>query len=370
MAKEKLRQFDIRIYDTMYEDKKVLDIYKDVEVTSYLNIAYDLSILLINPWFDEWRYENFINVYAQSWFGNTFYRVDYLDSNRFYGDLLERRSFSKNDIKPEELISFIKNKIRYDCCYVNIFALDEYYLSPRPSYMERHYVHEILVYGYDDGTEELDVLGYDVTGKFTSFKYNYNEVVRAYIGAIENAPNYPDDAIQLIKPRYIYKRYNFKLNRFVAELRNYINSFEDDKKLFYTLAGEYDTYYGIDTFKNMCRVMKEQNGTRIDMADIHVYYEHKKNLLSKFNFIDRKYYMDEIYKDLLAEYKSVVLKANKLRISYMVKRNEADIEFGYNTYLNDLAGKYEAVIAEEESITRKILGYLEEYVCTCDGENI
>lgn len=116
--------------------------------------------------------------------------------------------------------------------------------------------------------------------------------------------------------------------------------------------------------------MKVQRDERIDMADIHVYYEHKKNLFSKFNFIDRKYYMDEVYKQLLDEYKSIVLKANKLRISYMVKRNETGIEFGYNTYLNDLADKYEAVIADEEKVTRKILSFLEEYVCTCNGENI
>lgn len=366
--KNKLQQFDMSVYDGMFLNGKTAPICIQDEITSYLNTAYNLCLMFIDPWFDEWVMENFINVYAQSWFDNSFYRVDYLDSNRYYGDFIERKSYNKNFIKPDELIDFIRRQIRYELYYVNLIALDEYYIPQRPSYMKEHFNHEILVYGYDDETKEFDVAGYDISGKFSAFRYSYDDTVKAYSSALNSIADYSQDTIQLLKPRYFYKKYRFKLRRFVNELDNYVHSAEDDRKLFFTLADNLETFYGIEAFKEMCRVMKGKSQPNINIADLHIYYEHKRNLYRKLKFIDTKYYLDEEYCLLLEKYKELVSRANKLRLGYMVKVNGMPDEEMYAGYVFGIADRYEALISDEEKITGEILEYLKRLLDGSAGE--
>lgn len=189
---------------------------------------------------------------------------------------------------------------------VNVFTVDEYYISQRPAYHSDHFIHEILIYGYCKRSKKLFVVGYDKKGVFGKLEYDFDEFVLAYTKGEENAPLYLVDSLQLIRVRNFFKPYQFKLERFNAELGKYLFSIEDDNKLFWTLSSKDEAKYGITTFQYMSKLMinYDYENPLIYKISIYIFDEHKRNILYRLNFIKKKYELEDS-KTLEADYKEM-----------------------------------------------------------------
>lgn len=113
------------------------------------HLSYYLNIILkkdLYPWF----YENYINIY---WVGNenssyiNFYDNHDDDS---YGRFMEERYYKKyNDYtNSAELIDSIIQNIDND--FYALIWIDKYYVPGVIEYNKYHFVHTVMIYGYDD----------------------------------------------------------------------------------------------------------------------------------------------------------------------------------------------------------------------------
>lgn len=345
-------------------DKVEIKIYQEKELISYLNVAYPLCFILTEPKLTGWYYENFINIYAQYWF-DTFFRIDYLDSSRIFGDILDRRSYGIQDICPEEIITFIEKWIQKGFG-VNVFVLDEYYLPQRPAYKKEHFIHEILVYGYNKAEELLSVIGYDINGDYKCFTYTYADFYAAFEEGLKRVPDYLVESLQLIKIRHFFKDYKFDLKRFNEEFKNYIYSVPDEKKLYFSLSDESKPIYGILAFDEMCNCLKEKNNKKIDLhfTNIHMYYEHKCVIYKRINKIIELYENPDntVLKQLIIDYKILVDSAHELRIRWLkqaIKEKSPITEMVYDSnFLYDMGDRFEQLIRKEKELSLLILNEL------------
>jgi hypothetical protein len=289
------------------------------DITSYLNVAYAITLIKSKPLLNGWYHENFINVYAQTWF-STFFRIDYLDSSRYFGDILDRHSYTISDLKATiNIIDFISDSI--DNGFVlNVFTLDEYYISESPSYNQNHFIHEILVNGYDHTTKELNVLGYNKAGLFTSFTYTYDEFNEAFNSAISMAPENLAEALHKIRVSHIHMEYPFNLERFLIELHNFIFSKPDDKKAYFSLANKIETAFGLDAFRKMLSTINEtiddKNEGNVNFISFHFLSEHRKGLYQRFMYIVDLFDVQDLLSDL-KEYSLIVDKYEIIRLMYL-----------------------------------------------------
>ncbi|WP_370749229.1 hypothetical protein [Eubacterium sp.] len=291
----------------------------DSPISIYPNIAYPLMIILGEPHLKEWYYEHFINIYAQCW-DEILFRVDFLDSSRYFGDVIECCAVPLSESKNLNITEYVVEAIDKGYC-VNIFTIDEYYLSNSNCYNKEHFIHETLVYGYNKEEKVFNIVGYDKQDRFCRFEYKINEVEKAFKSGVENAPYYLVDSLHKIKIRHFFTDYEFSLNNFIVELEKYLFSLSDKKKKFFSLASEDETFYGEECYKMMIKHLENyiENKTDLDITYLcyHFFYEHKKMIIERLNFVDEKYKLGKDFAALICEYNDIVKRANNVRLFFI-----------------------------------------------------
>lgn len=122
--------------------------------------------------------------------------------------------------------------------------LDEFYISKRVSYNQAHYVHSNLIYGYDNNSNIVMLLGYNEKGKYLSIDVSFDEIYNAfYFG------NYTANFISI---EYPYTTFKIKVDDILKKLKNYINSV--DISISYDfLVGKRVRQYGFSLYKQLLK---------------------------------------------------------------------------------------------------------------------
>ncbi|MCD1259363.1 hypothetical protein B5M42_011015 [Paenibacillus athensensis] len=351
---------------------KTISIHHHKEITVYPNVAYPLCFILAEPRLTGWYYEHFVNVYSQCWGGN-FFRIDFLDSSRFFGDILDRRSYTLDEMREMDIISFIKQSIK-DGFGVNVFAVDEYYLSETSSYMHKHYIHETLVYGYDDDKAKLLVVGYDRNGVYTQFTYSYEGFARAFKEGVLNAPEYLVDALQTIRLRHFFMDYEFELSNFVAELGKYLQAVPDRKKIFFSIASADTVVSGFKVYEQMLRIFEENirgnYAVQVNYNAIHFMSEHAKALKERFLYISRQYKVSEDFARLVEEYARVEKELDTVRLIFLKQALE-ESEFRDMDFVKDPLKLRELhnMITSSKANEYEILSRIYEQLIRCSSKH-
>lgn len=343
-------------------------IIQDSPITAYLNVAYPLMLILNNPHLLNWYYEHFINIYSQCW-SIDFMRIDFLDSSRFFGDILDRNSLKIEEAHNIDILDFIKENIDSGYC-LNVFTIDEYYLSASICYKNSHMIHEILIYGYDYDLGILKVVGYDKKGVFSRFYYNTKEFEEAFKAGLSNPPDYLVDALHKMRLRHFFCDYKFSLNKFLYELKKYLFLIPDQEKKYFSIASNDAVIYGKQVYDSLIVYLKEsitsENEMEINYLSIHFFYEHKKILLERFLFIERNYKLGNNFTSLILEYEENVSLSNSIRLSFLKR---ALVESGFKDrmhvknkdYLNDLFNKLTQCKNKDEEILSEVYRLLCKY---------
>ncbi|MFB9278144.1 hypothetical protein [Cohnella cellulosilytica] len=301
----------------------VLDIAMQHQVTSYLNIAYPLLFILSDPKLEHWAKERFVHMYAQCWFGN-YLRTDYTDSSRYFGDLLERISYSLSEARELAqaggAIGFVKESLERGYA-VNVFTIDLYHLPEAAEYRKEHRIHELLVYGYDDLRGRLEVIGYDRNGLFAAYSVAYASFEEALAEALAKPPDYLREALHLIRKRELRHAYRFDPAAFSGEVSKLAFSVPDRPKLFYTLADDSEAVFGMAVYdrilEQMERRLEGKPSLIVNFTTVHFIREHGKLLEERFAFVDAFCRPKGKLQSLLARYPQVAQEYEAARNGYL-----------------------------------------------------
>ena len=161
---------------------KLLPIASDIGMCSRLNYAYMLSILKAYPQAENWLMDHYYELYSVRTNAETvriglnlYDASDYSDVGEI-GVMLNESHYTQEELYGTDIISLIKQHIDNDQ-YVVAFV-DEYYLPNAQLGNYTHFLHEELIYGYNEnyfyalGMNSQRHYG-EIIHTFSDFEYAY-----------------------------------------------------------------------------------------------------------------------------------------------------------------------------------------------------
>ncbi|MDP4179622.1 MAG: amino acid adenylation domain-containing protein [Bacillota bacterium] len=310
----------------IHTDKiRKLPINMQSNVTSYLHYSYPLCIILTDEKRYPWFYQHFIQIFSTT---HTYgpLRLEYLERMNFYAEIFDvhKDLGCKELVDIPDMIEFIKKKID-DGCYV-IVNVDEYYLPQKSFYMKEHFIHQQLVYGYDDEKKKIMTAGFNNERIFTEIFYDFETFNEAYeLGKLYYKPYatwVEDRAVQILRPNNNTHNFSFQLPIFKNQLNDYITSSDNNAEIVY----DYETSenltncdpvrFGVNVHNAVIQhIEKTFTGElTINFIQFHLLYEHKKGLYDRLRYIEQEYIVDPKLGMLIDRYLKVVELANAIRL--------------------------------------------------------
>lgn len=319
----------------MYKNKE-LKIIEQNELHALGWHAISLSIILAEENFIPWFYENFINISCMKY--NDFnIEFEYYGNGIYKGkeyDILETINLDQHsNIKGNTLIQFIRKNID-DNFYINV-NLDEYYLKDSSSYQEYHFVHDSLLYGYDDEKQQIYSLILSANRRFEKVIYSYDEACSAF-SAVDHIKGEYHLSLQRIKRNF--RPYPFNLSQFINQLGNYISSTAEEIQTYHIEHSAFETdkmSYGTNVYLTIISVLENMllESEYVYLTPVfNTLWEHKQILLKRFEYVNKKYELNEKFDRLITEYKSV--------------------EYDFNIIFS-LAAKFDALFSENKLLNSK-----------------
>lgn len=338
--------------------KKKLPVSEPLTST-WLYDAYPLSVLAANgDKYLGWFMSNFIQVNANKDITNVkrhnvFLKFDgAVTNNAAYlnKQLISWTTFMNLGI---DIHNYIKRHI--DQGYYIQFQVDEYYTPNSWRYEDKHNIHDMFVYGYDDEKELYNVLCYNRQLIFEENTCPYKQ----FEAAFKN--NYLDKKENFWADRIYFYQYNendhysFNTKLVKNSLVEYLcsmNSFETLNRFYNQDLG---LVYGIDVFDKILEhlsIVKEIEATQtkrgepiLDPRIFRFLKEHKKIMMMRMEYINE--HITDV-KELIMEYKEaerIAEKSHNVAIKYMISPNTNLLDMLY-VYVEQLKKIDQIVLAK------------------------
>jgi hypothetical protein len=303
-----------------YPEDKQLKLVIQNKLTTYLHLALPLCIILDQEKYLPWFYEHYLQIYSYT--DDTGYlQVDYLEQWGSY-HFLTFQSVIGYQVMAEvpDILAFIIKMIHLGN-YV-IINLDEYYLPNKLYYKNKHFIHQYLIYGYNNRERKFLTVGFDSNQIFTSLTYNYDEIEAAFEQGKkyyqEVSPWTENSAIELIKPKEFPFEYPFDINIFTTQLESYLNAKGDlGIALCWSLPPSYiqTVKFGMDVYDDLSKHLEDllKGKLTMDYRAIHLFAQHKKGIYERLEYVGSKYQITGKFPELIKEYGLLVEKADGLR---------------------------------------------------------
>lgn len=128
--------------------KKILPVNITNHLTTEISNYIRLAVLLSDEIFFSWFIENFIVLFVdKNNFFSDYYPYGWLSARNLYDEVLRSEPFAVTD----DILSEIKKQINNEK-YVQLYC-DKYYIDGSVHYQKQHFLHELLIAGYDDDKE-------------------------------------------------------------------------------------------------------------------------------------------------------------------------------------------------------------------------
>lgn len=357
-----------------------LPLNEDPPVRGYLRHAFLFSILatddLYLPWLFGGNYTQLVFDRDPGWMPLDFYSPLGYSGSGFACPFLDAQWVGRSLIERGcgSLVPFLIESI--DDGYYARLTVDEFYLPGRVSYRRRHFLHSLLVHGYDRGPGLFLVAGYLANGEYGSSRVSFTELEEAFAVGLEplesgDCDRADDESESDAGPRrfdgvgsradlrrcmYSKRLSNVESNRVwlvrynrevrfeldfgaaLEMLEDYANSARTPSRFasiltfpnkVYTLGQPVpereDLTFGVATYGCLQRWMEEVlRGRRdFDVIPFHVLWEHKKIMVSRLEYFERKGYLDPSLA-LSARYREIEARAAHLRLLMIRCRMKQD----------------------------------------------
>lgn len=305
------------VYKINTPNIKELQIELQKNITTYLTFSLPLCAILANKENYSWLYEHFIQLYTLTDDNGKLW-VDYLEDRDFYKDIADYNIIGADKMKNEDnIIEFIVNKINSE--YYVIIFVDEYYLSNKNAYNKFHFVHQLMVYGYNNEECSLNTIAFDNNNKFNILKYTFTEFKQAY----ENGKNsYSDDqpwlkneTVEIIRPKAQNNSSLCNTKAILTNIKKYVSGKDEYSKIrpFNLEVFGDNASFNNEVLSQVEAHLKywERNEVCIDYRYIHLIYEHKVLMFDRIQYISELYNlnMEKIIKDYsVIKDESIILK--------------------------------------------------------------
>ena len=198
------------------------------DITTYLHRSLPLCAILACEDYYPWYYQHYLQIFSIK-YGNGFCRAEFLEPKNNFSEVFDETYIPFSEMESSQsIIEFITDKI--DLGYYVTVYVDEYHLPGKSSYNTSHFVHPSLIYGYDNKDKKLMAIGFDAEGIFRELTFDYYSFTRAYEDGKhyyrEFAPWAEMEAVQLLKPKRLEKKYNFIAEKFMDEIGCHLKSSE------------------------------------------------------------------------------------------------------------------------------------------------
>jgi hypothetical protein len=313
---------------------KKLKINIQRKINCFLFNAYYLCIILAYENLYPWFYENYIQLYF-----NASKPLNFSDEKEvwldFYGGwteprkILECMEYDIDYFNNVNIITFVEESINRNN-YIYTYC-DEYYIKSLNR--EDHFVHDILIFGYDSINRVLSVVGFDLNHNFIKYHIDYEEFEQAFLSGVELGKGYGHFFHAMkITPKFSNSyKYSFNTGYFLDNLNDYLqskNSYLRENRStplpkFYKLT---DNIFGVGIYTELIKYINkivEDKESEIDYRPFHTLYEHKVSIYDSISYIYKVYNIDE--KNILREYEQVKHKFNYIRmliIKYNISKSD------------------------------------------------
>lgn len=339
------------------KESKVLRIKAHNVITTYLNHALPLCVILADQRLLPWYYQHYINIFSIVG-DDGFLKVEFLEYRAPYKEVMHEVYLGYNLLKNEpDIIDFVIDKI--SAGYYVIIHADEYYLSAKSRYQKEHFVHHSIVYGYDNNAGKLLAIGFNAEDIFTKISFEYEQFREAYEEGKkyyrESAPWAENHAVELLKLKNYPQEYPFDLERFLNALDEYIFSRGDDSIIFTYMMKKENVKYGLDVYdevmEHIGNILKGQ--FTIDYRMAHLLAEHKKGIHQRLEYICSKYSLPQEYVQKVTEYSLIVEQIESIRIKFLgMNYSAGEINF---EKLSNIIKETLAIIQSAKESEKRIL---------------
>lgn len=282
----KLNVMNNKIYSFIsFDGINFIETYKgDINYSKQEQRIIGLCFDLQNNNYYNWLFSNHVQLSANK---ESMIAIDYLISpyknympytyNPLINFIPERREVVEKQFI--NIIEFIKTNL--ECNRYIEMCLDEFYISERDSYQERHFNHTNLIYGYDD--THVYMLGI-TQGKPLSSRIKQEDFMKAYDSCKDTI-----NVIYLFD--YLAETYDFNIEQLIVAINDYLSGLSGSMR-FYNIPGYENNSYGINVYNEFI----EDKGLDIIINDPRVSYvllEHKLCMRERIYFLLKRGYISE-----------------------------------------------------------------------------
>ncbi len=257
----------------------------------------------------------------------------YMSNNQF----LQVTPLEVNTIRsfPDGIKGMVKWAVNNDK-YLVVWV-DEYYIPNRNAYQKKHFPHCNMIYGYDDDTSTIYMMGY---GKvYQSAEISYDDLTENF----SHMTTKEDGA--LIALRRIPYNFVFSVDCIKKQIKAFLNgtsSFDDGNRI----QNEPDIVFGKEAFTRMPEAEFARRKICRDVKVSQVLYEHSKLMSERIDFLRYRSHLPETKADVLKQKAENILHSSEKMRNLVIKNRMKDV---YRDRIMDLFSEIGKM--EEELLT-------------------
>lgn len=298
------------------------------DYNTYLFHALPLCVIKTSEKYDLWLAEHDVNIrmaHPQLIF------FDYQD-NVFWGigNKIFLYEFLPRGIFFRDICSVLEERIEKQRQYAYII-LDEFYLSGKAAYNERHFVHDSLLYGFNRDKKEF----YAITdgaenGVLKKAVFTYEDITEAYAAICENI-DFQEKSVIFFKLNDSYS-HEFSLEDYVDKLIRYANGLPAYEYFYGKGSDSRPISFGIDVYRRlMGQFLEKESLDFFDFRCVHFLYEHKNILIKNLYYLINQKFLSQNFTAYVDEYASFKHKISIVRnqiLKYLeMQRQDVSKEF-------------------------------------------
>ena len=297
-----------------------------------VNMKYDNQIsfhmdALIRPDMQQWLMEHFINVSMDlEGFGNFIFIDNYIDdSYKLFYD--EYSMYSYEEIREKVDSYFIEQLVRGAYIFINI---DRYYISVNEYTEKQHFVHPILLVGLSKDHTICHCIDFSPSKGRVYLDIPYPELLTSFHKSVEyyqygsGAGILEECVVSFIlksafrhgQSNRNHTHYDFRLNRFAAEIHDYITgNVRSGLQPDIYPKNDSHTYYGIKVYDIIYTLYKRSltENPRMAFKTVYDLALHKKLLKERLQYIQKMYMLSDTALKAIQKYDVVVQKTEEIQ---------------------------------------------------------
>lgn len=293
-----------------------------------------------------WVYTNFIQIrYVREW------DAFFFDNHHLIFDhcpWMEHYRFPRYSIaKMASLKDFIKEAID-EGSYVYLY-LDYYYMPLSKAYKQRHYMHEIMVYGYDLNNNQVYIADNLDEGKYIHTVCSLSILEQAYWEV--QSENEFFTSVHLFRKRQ--ESFFFKPGQVLNTLQNYLSS-----QRSIDMSYNVHSIFGMNALQLLLDTVEERRSSLLplDIRAFHLIWEHKKLMQLRVAYLLSHYKMRN---------SGILDQVNSLESEAVILRNQV-VKYNFQRNgekLISIGNRFQSMIINEKNVISEIcdsLGDLHE----------